>query len=101
MIESGAQGTLSGRTPPGPDGHWLWGCLRQIQRDPLGLYTRCWHQFGDYVRIRAFPGVYVYLLTHPDAVEHVFQKNHKNYRKPDSFNRTVGLLAGDGILTSE
>src|SRR5207244_1623753 len=49
----------------------------------------------------AFPGVYVYLLTHPEAVEHVLQKNHKNYRKPDFFNRTVGLLTGKGVLTSE
>jgi len=28
-------------------------------------------------------------------------KNHKNYRKPDFFNKEVGLLAGNGILTSE
>jgi len=47
------------------------------------------------------PRIYVHLLTHPEAVEHVLQKNHRNYRKPDFFNRTVGLLAGNGILTSE
>jgi cytochrome P450 len=81
-------------------GHWLWGCLRQLQRDPLALYTQANRDYGHYVRIRAFPGIYVYLLTHPDAVEHVLQK-HKNYRKPDFFNKPVGLLAGNGILTSE
>jgi cytochrome P450 len=75
--------------------------MRQLQRDPLGLYTRANRDFGHYVRIRAFPGIYVYLLTHPEAVEHVLQKNHKNYRKPDFFNRTVGRLTGNGILTSE
>src|SRR3712207_8139406 len=56
----------------------------------LSLYTRANRDYGHYVRIRAFPGVYVHLLTHPDAVEHVLQRNHKNYRKPDFFNRTVG-----------
>jgi cytochrome P450 len=85
----------------GPRGNWLLGCMRQLQRDPLSLYTRANREFGHYVRIRAFPGIHVYLLTHPEAVEHVLQKNHKNYRKPDFFNKPVSLLAGNGILTSE
>src|SRR5437764_4732025 len=85
----------------GPRGGWLLGCLREFRRDPLGLYTRANRQYGHYARIRAFPGIHVHLLTHPDAVEHVLQKNHKNYRKPDFFNRPVGLLAGNGVLTSE
>src|SRR6266545_287636 len=93
--------TAPKKTLQGPRGHWLLGCLRQFQRDPLTLYTQANRDYGHYVRIRAFPGIYVYLLTHPEAVEHVLQKNHKNYRKPDFFNKTVGLLAGNGILTSE
>jgi cytochrome P450 len=75
--------------------------MRQLQRDPLGLYTQANREYGHYVRIRAFPGIYVYLLTHPEAVEHVLQKHHKNYRKPDFFNKTFGLLTGNGIVTSE
>lgn len=86
---------------PGPRGNWLLGCLRQFQRDPLALYAQANREYGHYVRIRAFPGIYVYLLTHPEAVEHVLQKHHKNYRKPDFFNKTVSLLAGNGVLTSE
>jgi len=67
-------GGPSPRLPPdGPRGSWLLGCMRQLQRDPLGLYTRANREYGHYVRIRAFPGVYVYLLTHPDAIEHVLQ----------------------------
>src|SRR6516162_1732633 len=84
--------------PTGPRGHWLLGCMRQLQRDPLDLYTQANRDYGHYVRLRAFPGIYVHLLTHPEAVEHVLQKNHKNYRKPDFFNRTVGLLTGNGVL---
>lgn len=85
----------------GPRGSRLLGCMRQMQRDPLGFYAQANRDYGHYVRIRAFPGIYVHLLTHPEAVEHVLQKNHKNYRKPDFFNDTVSLLAGNGILTSE
>ncbi len=96
------RGTSAPRLPPaGPRGNWLLGCMRQLQRDPIGLYERANREFGHYVRIRAFPGIYVHLLTHPEAVEHVLQKNHKNYRKPSFFNKPVGLLAGNGILTSE
>lgn len=87
--------------PAGPRGHWLLGCMRQFQRDPIGLYMQAWRDYGNLVRMRAFPGIYVYLLIHPDTVEHVLQKNHKNYRKPDFFNGPVSLLAGTGILTSE
>src|SRR5262245_31207151 len=82
-------------------GHWLLGCLRPIQRDPLNFYRETWRTHGDYVRIRAFPGYDVYLLADPAAVEHVLSGNHKNYRKPDVFNQPVRLLAGNGILTSE
>jgi cytochrome P450 len=94
---------MSGGSPPKTvfRGHWLLGCLGQIRGGPLGLYSRAWREHGDYVRIRVLPGVFISLLTHPDAVEHVLQKNHKNYRKPDLFNRTLGLLTGNGLVTSE
>jgi cytochrome P450 len=85
----------------GPRGHWLLGCMRELQRNPLELYTRAWREYGDHVRIRAFAGVYVYLLVHPEGVEHVLSRNHKNYRKPDFFNGPFSLLTGNGVVTSE
>ncbi len=85
----------------GPRGHWLLGCMRPIQKDPLNFYRDTWRTYGDYVRIRAFPGYDVYLLADPAAVEHVLAKNHKNYRKPDLLTGPIRLLAGNGILTSE
>jgi cytochrome P450 len=85
----------------GPHGHWLLGCSREFQRNPVELYTRAWREYGDYVRIRAFAGIYVHLLVHPEGVEHVLSRNHKNYRKPDFFNGPVSLLTGNGVLTSE
>jgi cytochrome P450 len=93
--------SASPRTATGPRGHRFFGCMPELARDPLGLYTRAWREHGDIVRLRAIPGVYFFLLVHPDAVEHVLARNHKNYRKPDSFNRPVSLLAGRGLLTDE
>ena len=89
------------KTPLGPRGHWLFGTMAQVAGDPLGLYESAWQEYGDIVRLRALPGVYFFLLVHPDAIEHVLAKNHKNYRKPDSFNQPASLLAGKGLLTDE
>jgi cytochrome P450 len=89
------------RVWPEVRGHRLTGCLRQFQVEPLSLYQNAWRDHGDYVRLRALPGFYVYLLANPAAIEYVLHANHKNYRKPDSFNASVRLLAGNGVLTSE
>jgi cytochrome P450 len=100
MINS-AQPRTAQLPPLGPTGSVLLGCMREFQRDPLGLYRRANRTYGHFVRIRAFPGVYVYLLTHPEAIEHVLQKNHKNYRKPDFFNKPIRQLTGNGLFASE
>src|SRR6516162_9390921 len=89
------------KTFPGPRGHWLRGNFHQMRGDPLALYTQARAQFGDYVRIRIVPHIYSYVLTHPDAVEQVLHTKHKNYRKPDIFYRSLGLLVGDGLFTNE
>src|SRR4051812_21717824 len=95
-------GASSPRLPPGgPRGHWLHGCMRELQRDPLGFTWQANREHGHYVRIRFLPGLYVYLLTHPEAVEHVLQKNYRNYRKPEMFSRPMRLLIGNGLFTSE
>jgi len=91
----------AGKTFPGPRGHWLGGCLHQMRCDPLGLYAQARRDYGDYVRIRVIPGFHCYVLTHPDAVEHVLHKRHQNYRKPDIFYDSVGLLVGNGLFTNE
>jgi cytochrome P450 len=72
-----------------------------MRRDPLGFYSQTRLEHGDYVRLRVIPGFNCYLLTHPDAVEHILLKAHKNYRKPDIFYNSVGLLVGDGLFTNE
>jgi cytochrome P450 len=85
----------------GPGGHWLGGCMGELQRDVMGFATRANREFGHYVRIRFVPGFSVYLLTHPNAVEHVLQKNQRNYRKPGMLTGAMGLLVGNGLFTSE
>jgi cytochrome P450 len=86
---------------PGPTGHWLTGCMRSIQNDPLNFYRQTWATYGDYVEIRILPGAYFYFLCDPSAVEHVLSKYHKNYRKPDVLNKPVRMLTGNGMFVNE
>jgi cytochrome P450 len=72
-----------------------------MRSDPLGLFTDVQREYGHYVRLRIVPSFYCHLLTHPDAVEHILQKAHRNYRKPDMFYNSVGLLVGNGLFTNE
>ncbi|HEX5273120.1 MAG TPA: cytochrome P450, partial [Gemmataceae bacterium] len=76
-------------------------CMREVRADPLAFYGDVRRRHGPYVRIRAVPGVWFYLVTHPDGVEHVLQKNSKNYRKPDVLIKPVRLLMGNGLFSSE
>jgi cytochrome P450 len=95
------QTPAAGKTFQLQPGHRFGGCLQRMRRDPLGFYSQTRRDCGDYVRLRVIPGFNFYLLTHPDAVEHVLLKNHKNYRKPDIFYKSVSLLVGDGLFTNE
>src|SRR5262249_44482525 len=55
----------------------------------------------DIALVRAVPSVYMYYFTHPDAVEYILYKNQQNYKKGDFITHRLGLLLGQGLLTSE
>jgi cytochrome P450 len=93
-------GKTGRRAPPGPSLHPLQSVIRELRRDPLGLYLRTQREYGDVVRLRLFGPVYLYLVSHPDGVKHVLLSNYRNY--PKGFISDVlkpGL--GEGLLTSE
>src|ERR687886_2624492 len=85
--------------PPGPKGNYLIGNLLDYARDPLGFMTRCSRQYGDVVHLR-FPGLPLYLLSHPDHAEHLLVKNNRNFIKSRYFRRELSFL-GQGLLNSE
>lgn len=82
-------------------GHLLKGNMDAMRNDPLGFYTHAQRTCGHYTRFHVVPGIHGFLLTHPDAIEQVLYKNHKNFRKPDRFYNAVSLLVGNGLFTSE
>src|SRR5687768_12883558 len=85
---------------PGPRGNIAFGSLREVQRDPLKLYTHARHSYGDVVRFRSIFPYYWHLIAHPDDVDYVLRENHQNYHK-GFFNQQLGVLIGQGLVTSE
>lgn len=56
-------------------------------------------RYGDVARLSRFP-VPTYLISHPESVQHILRDNAGNYRK-GAFFRSIALLQGQGLLTSE
>jgi cytochrome P450 len=98
-VTKGASPVALATLPPGPKGHYLIGNLLDYARDPLGFMSRCSKEYGDIVRLR-FPGLPLYLLTHPDYAEHVLLKHNRGFVKSRYFRRELSFL-GKGLLTSE
>lgn len=77
-------------------GNLVLGSAPEMRRDPLGLLTEA-RRHGDFVRLRLGP-YRIQLLSHPDYIEHVLQKNPRNYLK-DGYEHIK--IVGNGLLSSE
>ena len=85
------------KEPPYLKGNPLFGSAFEMRRDPLKLLTEASRLHGDFVRFRLGP-YRVHLLSHPDYVAHVLQKNPRNYLK-DGYEHIE--IVGNGLLASE
>jgi cytochrome P450 len=85
--------------PPGPPGWLLLGSLPDIRRDPLAFLSRVSAEYGDIVHIRLGPS-HVFLLNHPDDIEHVLVTHQHRFIKGRSLSGARRLF-GNGLLTSD
>jgi len=74
--------------------------LPKLRTDTLGFLLDAARTYGDAVR---FPlgRKGVYFFNHPEAVQHVLQKNAKNYSKQTLQYRALSAVTGNGLATSE
>lgn len=79
---------------------WL-GAGQEIQQSPLELYPRIHGELGPVIRVKILPGMEMYSLASPEAMEHVLRKNQRNYPKPDIFHKAVKPLTGNGLFTND
>lgn len=88
------------RLPPGPPGYALLK-LSELQRQPIKYCEPLWQEYGDLVRLPIMPGLAFCLASHPDSAEHILSQHQERYGKPDLFLKSLGLLQGQGLLSSE
>ena len=85
------------KEPPYLRGNAVFGSALEMRRNPLGLLTEARRRHGDFVRFRLGP-YRIQLLSHPDYIDHVLQKNPRNYLK-DGYEHIK--IVGNGLLASE
>ena len=84
--------------PPGPR-RPLLGTLITPGRDPLALFTRLVHKYGEIVHFK-LAGEHAYFLNNPQFIRDVLVTNQHNFKKSRGLERAKKLL-GEGLLTSE
>lgn len=77
----------------------MLGVLPQLARDPLAACWNAQHRYGSAVRLPVLNGS-VYLLTHPDHVEHVLVRHNSNHWKGRLFRR-ADFLFGNGLVLND
>ncbi len=87
------------KTLPVYRGHWLWKSTLEILKDPLAFYTKCMKLYGDtfYVGV---PFGKAIITGNPGLIQHVLQRNHKNFPKDRGYDQ-LALLLGRGLVTSK
>jgi cytochrome P450 len=80
----------------------LKGDLKDFQNRPLYMLLDIAHNYGPVTTVRFGP-ITQTVLTHPDAVQQVLQKNNRNYLKEQSFMdiARLSLIGGDDLFTSD
>ena len=84
--------------PPGPRMPLLGG-LVMPGRNPLDLFTRYAHEYGD-IAFFKLGAERVFLVSHPQYVRDVLVTHQKNFTKSRGLERAKKML-GEGLLTSE
>ncbi len=85
---------------PGPKGLPLLGNLLDLRKDSLGFIKKVQKEFGDIAHFKA--GKYrIYLVSHPDYAQRVFQDHYKNYGKQTKAWRKFRDFLGNGLLSNE
>jgi cytochrome P450 len=86
-------------TPPGPRGTPLIGNAREFAQEPLAYLQSCARDYGDIMQI-SLGTTPIYMLSHPDLIEHVLVTHNKHYGK-SRFTQRRKSLFGNGLLFSE
>jgi cytochrome P450 len=86
--------------PPGPGRYIPYSDLQAIRRSPLLALARIAQRYGA---VFQYPVGFwtIYVVSDPAGVRHVLQENSRNYSKETFQYNLLGLVAGQGLLSSD
>jgi cytochrome P450 len=86
--------------PPGPGRYIPYGDLQAIRHSPLLALARIAQRYGDLFQ---YPVGFwtIYVVSDPAGVQHVLQEHSRNYSKATFQYNLLGLVAGQGLLSSD
>ena len=88
------------RTAPTRPGSLILGSMKQFQQENIQLFVDAAKEQGDVVRMR-FAAYEVFLVSHPDGVQHILQSNNRNYGRSTYGNELIKRITGLNLFTSE
>jgi cytochrome P450 len=88
--------------PPAPRGTLdsIWQQLPFLF-DPVGVVAGRFHRYGDVYHVASKDGPGLYVFRHPAHLHDILVTHAKKIRKTHSGFRRLGLVLGDGLLTSD
>jgi cytochrome P450 len=86
--------------PPGPGRYIPLSDLQAIRHSPLFALARISQRYGD---VFQYPVGFwtIYVVVSPAGVQQVLRENNRNYSKATFQYNLLGLVAGQGLLSSE
>ena len=91
---------MSGKKPPGPKGHPIWGLATEFRENRLDFLTDNVRQYGDLVSFRLVH-LQTYLLANPAYIREVLVTQADKFPKAPLERQILGKFLGNGLLTSE
>lgn len=81
---------------------WLQSLLGVFKfvENPLPVIDDALSEFGITYYTRIVGGRKIIMTTDPDVIQHVLQKNNKNYSKSELQTDSLGRYIGNGLLTA-
>ncbi len=69
--------------------------------NPIPIIQEAIKEHGETYQVYLGGAMRNIMTTNPDIIQHVMQKNHRNYHKSDLTKKRLGKYLGRGLLTSD